>query len=64
MVYLILSDIHANWEALQAVTDAATGQYDAVLCCGDVVGYGADPNLTATWVREHALITVRGNHDR
>ncbi len=64
MVYLILSDIHANWEALQAVLDAAQGQYQTVLCCGDVVGYGADPNPVAGWVRDNVLQTVRGNHDK
>ena len=64
MVYLILSDIHANWEALQAVVEAAQGQYQSVLCCGDVVGYGADPNPVAEWTRTHASLTVRGNHDR
>ena len=64
MVYLILSDIHANWEALEAVVAAAQGQYQSVLCCGDVVGYGADPNPVTEWVRQHALQTVRGNHDK
>ena len=44
MRYLILSDLHANWEALTAVLADAKQQYDSVLCCGDVVGYGADPN--------------------
>ncbi len=64
MVYLILSDIHANWEALEAVLAAAQGQYQRVLCCGDVVGYGADPNPVADWVRHNTLTTVRGNHDK
>ena len=64
MVYLILSDIHANLEALEAVVAAAHGQYQSVLCCGDVVGYGADPNPVAEWVRHNALETVRGNHDK
>ena len=64
MVYLILSDIHANWEALEAVVQAAKGKYEAVLCCGDVAGYGADPNRVIEWVREHVRLTVRGNHDK
>ena len=64
MRYLILSDIHANWEALQATVADAKGQYDKVLCLGDLVGYGADPNLVTEWVREHAEVTVRGNHDK
>ncbi len=45
MRYLILSDIHSNWEALEAVLSAANGQYDQIICCGDFIGYGADPNL-------------------
>ena len=64
MRYLILSDIHSNGEALRAVLDRAGGLYDKVLCLGDVVGYGADPNVVADWVRAHAWLTVRGNHDR
>ncbi len=64
MRYLILSDLHANWEALTAVLDDAKQQYDSVLCCGDVVGYGADPNRLTDWVRENTAITIRGNHDR
>ncbi|MBY0373081.1 MAG: metallophosphatase family protein [Bryobacteraceae bacterium] len=64
MRYLILSDIHANWEALDAVLDDATGRYDSVLCLGDLVGYGADPNRVTEWVRANAKVTIRGNHDR
>lgn len=64
MRFLILSDIHANWEALQAVLAHAKDSYDQILCLGDVVGYGADPDLAAEWVREHAAATIRGNHDK
>ena len=39
---MILSDIHANMEALHAVVEDASGNYDQILCCGDLVGYGAD----------------------
>jgi hypothetical protein len=63
--YLILSDIHGNWEALEAVLNAAREDgYEHVLCCGDVVGYGADPNAVTDWVRSTAAYTVRGNHDK
>ena len=51
MHYLILSDIHANLEALDAVLDAAPTT-DAVLVLGDLVGYGADPNAVIDRVRE------------
>jgi predicted phosphodiesterase len=62
--FLILSDIHANWEALEAVLAHAKGKHDRILCLGDVVGYGADPDLTTEWVRENAEVTIRGNHDK
>jgi predicted phosphodiesterase len=62
--YLILSDLHANWEALKAVAQEARGSYDQALCCGDLVGYGADPNAVTEWVRAHCAVTIRGNHDR
>jgi diadenosine tetraphosphatase ApaH/serine/threonine PP2A family protein phosphatase len=62
--YLIVSDLHANWEALEAVMRDSEGTYDRVLCCGDVVGYGADPDRVVEWVRSHCLAVVRGNHDR
>ena len=64
MRYLILSDLHANWEALQAVVDSAAGDYDRIICLGDLVGYGADPNAVAEWVRTNVASVVRGNHDR
>ena len=51
MRYLIVSDIHANREALEAVLAAAAGEYDRVVCCGDLVGYGADPNAVVEWAR-------------
>ena len=64
MRYLILSDIHGNWEALEAVLRDAEGDYEQVLCCGDLVGYGADPNRVVDWARERANLVVRGNHDK
>jgi predicted phosphodiesterase len=62
--YLIVSDIHGNWEGLQAVLEHASGKYDRVLCCGDLIGYGADPNQVTAWARAHAAAVVRGNHDK
>ena len=64
MVYLILSDIHANMEALEAVL-AAAGRYDHALVLGDLVGYGADPNDVVERVRKLPSATfIRGNHDK
>jgi len=64
MPYLILSDIHANLEAHQAVLEDARGKYDHILCLGDLVGYGADPNAIVEWARENVAAIIRGNHDR
>ena len=64
MRYLILSDLHANWEALDAVIRETQGKYDKAICCGDLVGYAADPNRVVDWVRENCDVVVRGNHDR
>jgi diadenosine tetraphosphatase ApaH/serine/threonine PP2A family protein phosphatase len=62
--YLILSDLHANLEALNAVLESASGAWDAAICCGDLVGYGADPNAVVEWARASCPTVVRGNHDR
>ncbi len=60
---LLLSDIHSNIDALEAVLDAAPA-YDVVWNMGDVVGYGASPNEVVECVRSLGDIFVRGNHDR
>src|SRR5580698_3033439 len=60
---LVLSDIHANLQALDAVLSAAPEQ-DTVWNLGDVVGYGANPNEVIDRVRERGQVFVRGNHDR
>src|SRR5947207_7256965 len=62
--YLVISDIHANIEALEAVL-AAAGRYDHALVLGDLVGYGADPNAVIDRVRSLGPTTfIRGNHDK
>jgi predicted phosphodiesterase len=60
--YLILSDIHGNLDALQAVLREARGSYASVVNCGDLVGYGPEPNQVVDCCREHFI--VRGNHDK
>jgi len=62
--YLILSDLHANRQALDAIVQETAGRYDEALCLGDLVGYGADPNAVVEWVRTNCRLVVRGNHDR
>jgi predicted phosphodiesterase len=66
MRYLVLTDIHANLEALDTcLADAKARGYDATLCLGDLVGYGADPNAVVERVRAlEPVAVVRGNHDK
>ena len=64
MRILILSDLHSNGTALDAVLDAAKGHWDLSVCLGDVVGYGPDPNYVTAKLRELGTKTIRGNHDK
>jgi predicted phosphodiesterase len=60
----VISDIHANLHALQAVVEAIEGESpDAVWCLGDLVGYGPQPNDCCDWVEANARISLAGNHD-
>ena len=65
MRILILSDIHANWPALQAVL-AAEPDRDGVICLGDLVNYGPHPARCVRWASIHVSTDwiVQGNHDR
>ena len=63
MRILILSDIHANLEALEACL-AAAPPHDRVFNLGDIVGYGANPNEVTERSRELGTVFVRGNHDK
>lgn len=64
MRYLILSDIHSNLEAWESCLEAARDRYQQVLCLGDLVGYGPDPNPVAEAVHGLASVIIRGNHDK
>jgi predicted phosphodiesterase len=66
MRYLILSDIHANHEALSAVlARVKRKRWDKAIVLGDVVGYGANPNQAVDRVRAlKPLVAIRGNHDK
>jgi predicted phosphodiesterase len=67
MRYLLLSDVHANLEALVAVlARVRRKRFDAVLMLGDVVGYGASPNQVVDCLRDlpGPMFRVRGNHDK
>ena len=59
MKLLVLSDIHGNWPALQAIQE----DVDAVICLGDIVSYGPFPGECITWVQERTTHVLRGNHD-
>ena len=66
MIIALISDIHSNIEALEAVWDEIKDA-DAFLCMGDLVGYGASPNEVVDFVRRQmgrrTFLCVRGNHD-
>lgn len=61
MRILVISDLHANWPALEAVLGAEP--FDHLVVVGDLVSYGPHPREVVAWVRDHAAATVRGNHD-
>ncbi len=60
----VISDIHGNLEALEAVLeDARRESVKQIICLGDVVGYGADPNECVERIQTESTATVLGNHD-
>ncbi len=68
MRYLIVSDMHGNWDAFEAVLRRVRRKhFDGVLVLGDLVGYGASPNQIVEAVRERMpapAVVIRGNHDK
>jgi putative phosphoesterase len=58
----LISDVHANLEALRVVLDAVAGA-SSICCNGDIVGYGTNPNECCDLLREHDVLCVQGNHD-
>ncbi|MDD5482117.1 MAG: metallophosphoesterase family protein [Kiritimatiellae bacterium] len=63
-IYAVISDIHSNWQALQAVLkDASARGATHYVCLGDVVGYNANPVECLEKVRELGCVIVSGNHD-
>jgi diadenosine tetraphosphatase ApaH/serine/threonine PP2A family protein phosphatase len=60
----VISDIHANFPALEATFGAIEQEApDAIWCLGDLVGYGPHPNECCAWARGHANECLAGNHD-
>lgn len=64
MKIAILADIHGNFEALKAVSsDMIQFAVDRVVCLGDNVGYGPDPDAVVTFIRQKGYESVLGNHE-
>lgn len=64
MRYAIISDIHSNLEALEAVlAKISVLRIDDILCLGDIVGYNANPNECIDMVRRTGIRCIMGNHD-
>ena len=63
MRILIISDIHANYTAFEAVLAHCAGEWDFVWCLGDVVGYGPDPNECVERLQQLPQLCLAGNHD-
>ena len=64
MKVAVISDVHGNRQALEAVLEAiAEGEASELWCLGEVVGYGADPDACVRLIRRHAAVCLAGNHD-
>ncbi len=65
MKYAIISDIHSNIEAFSAVLNKLENlAVDQIICLGDIVGYGPNPNECVEIIRENNITCIIGNHDR
>lgn len=64
MKYAIISDVHANLEALEAVLTDLHPYADTVVCLGDIVGYNANPNECLALVQKVCSVVIAGNHDQ
>jgi predicted phosphodiesterase len=64
MKVAVISDIHGNRHAFEAVLEAvAASDADELWCLGDLVGYGAEPDACVELAREHTAVCLAGNHD-
>jgi diadenosine tetraphosphatase ApaH/serine/threonine PP2A family protein phosphatase len=62
-MYAVISDIHGNLEALEAVLRNIPEETEEIYCLGDVIGYGASPNECCDLVRAYGMPVISGNHD-
>jgi len=63
MKILIISDVHGNLEALEAVLEKNRDSCQEIWCLGDLAGYGPDPNGCVEILRDCKAFSVLGNHD-
>ncbi|MBU0461556.1 MAG: metallophosphatase family protein, partial [Nanoarchaeota archaeon] len=64
MKIAIIADIHSNLEALKIVLDdIKTRRIKHIICAGDIIGYGPNPNECIELMKNNLVISVRGNHD-
>ncbi len=61
MRLLLISDLHGNKEALDAILNNV--RYDSIVCLGDLVDYGPDPLAIIDWIRSNNVPAIKGNHD-
>lgn len=60
----VISDIHSNLEAFtQVLTDIENSNIDTVVCLGDNIGYGPEPNKVVALIRDHNIMSIMGNHE-
>jgi len=60
----VISDIHSNLEALrQVLIDIENSNIDTVVCLGDNIGYGPEPNKVVTLIQDHNIPSIMGNHE-
>jgi predicted phosphodiesterase len=62
-MYAVISDIHGNLEAFEAVLEDVPEGVEQIYCLGDVIGYGANPNECCNLVRSYEMPVITGNHD-
>ena len=64
MRYGIIADVHGNLEALLSVMEALSGKADQVICLGDIIGYGPNPNECCDIIKKNQIISISGNHEK
>jgi len=64
MRYGIIADIHSNLEALEAVLSDLSGKVDQIICLGDIIGYGPNPNECCEIFRDKKIPSIAGNHEK